>query len=143
MVFISISHAHRKTMTSVINSISSTVENYGLIPLVFTDHYILKDDDYKSMMKTAFQYIDESVCLISELSHQAIGVGIEIGYAKAKGKPIIYLLNKREKLSTTALGTADYYIQYNDHQQIKELLSPILISLYKQKYPTTSPKAAY
>ena len=38
--------------------------------------------------------IDNSDILIAEVSEKAIGVGIEVGYAKAKGKPIIYIKNQ-------------------------------------------------
>jgi 2'-deoxynucleoside 5'-phosphate N-hydrolase len=40
------------------------------------------------MMRQAFAAIDKNDLLIAETTDKAIGIGIEVGYAKAKGKPI-------------------------------------------------------
>ncbi|MCM8788130.1 MAG: nucleoside 2-deoxyribosyltransferase, partial [Candidatus Omnitrophica bacterium] len=62
----------------------------------------------KTMMKKALKLIDNSHLIIAELSYKSIGIGIEIGYAKAKNKKIIYLKKTKAEISTTSEGISDY-----------------------------------
>lgn len=71
------------------------------------------------LMREALRRIDESDVLIAELSHKTIGIGLEVGYAKAKRKKIIYIHKIDSELSTTVDGIADLRIEYTD---IKDLL---------------------
>ena len=64
--------------------------------------------------------------LIAELTTKSIGVGIEIGYARAKGKPIIYLRKKNSEYSTTASGSSTYSIEYENENDLIELMKTIL-----------------
>ena len=71
---------------------------------VFVDHYNFASNQEQEMMKTAFKEIDSCDFLIAELTTKSIGVGIEIGYAYATQKPIIYLKKDHAEYSTTASG---------------------------------------
>ena len=77
------------------------------------------------MMDAAFQEINRSDILIAELSKKAIGVGVEVGYACARGIPIIYLRNEKSEHSTTVSGSSNEHIIYKNpadlRQQLKKL----------------------
>ena len=77
-------------------------------------------------MKTAFQEIDNSDFLIAELTTKSIGVGIEIGYACAKNKPVIYLLKKGSEYSTTASGCSNSIIEYRNEHDLRESMVELL-----------------
>jgi nucleoside 2-deoxyribosyltransferase len=66
------------------------------------------------MMKKAFLQIKKSDIVIAELSYKSIGIGLELGFAKAKRKKIIYLHKKGNPLSTTVFGINDIHYEYSD-----------------------------
>ena len=77
-------------------------------------------------LKNGFKEIDNSNFLIAELTTKSIGVGIEIGYAFAKRIPIIYIRKKSTEYSTTASGSSNYIIEYENkfdlHESIKKII---------------------
>jgi len=77
-------------------------------------------------MQTAFSAIDKSEILIAEVSDKAIGIGIEVGYAKAKNKPVIYLRHTVAEHSTTVSGSSDYTVIYADTSKLQKQLNEIL-----------------
>ena len=78
------------------------------------------------MMQTAFAEIDKCEILIAEVSDKAIGIGIEVGYAKAKNKPVIYLRHATAEHSTTVSGASDYTVIYADDTDLKKQLSQLV-----------------
>ncbi|MDP2586115.1 MAG: hypothetical protein Q8P29_04520 [Candidatus Levybacteria bacterium] len=80
----------------------------------------------KTLMELAFKKINECDLILIELSHKSIGVGIEAGYAKAKGKRIIYMHKIGTELSTTADGICDSRIEYKNISDLLTKLKKIL-----------------
>ena len=81
------------------------------------------------MMQKAMEDIEKSVILIAEVSEKGIGIGIEVGYAKAKNIPVIYVRNSRSEHSTTVSGIADFRIIYENEIDLEEQLDKILKKL--------------
>jgi nucleoside 2-deoxyribosyltransferase len=77
----------------------------------------------REMMQHALQMIDDCDLLIAETSDKAIGIGIEAGYAKAKGKKVIYLRNENAEHSTTLSGISDFQIAYTGCEDLGKQLS--------------------
>ncbi len=77
-------------------------------------------------MQAAFAEITSSDLLIAEVSEKAIGVGIEIGYAASLQKQIIYLRQAGSEHSTTASGSADHTIVYENRNQLAQKLAEVL-----------------
>ncbi|MFH1535721.1 MAG: hypothetical protein ABIC96_01435 [Patescibacteria group bacterium] len=86
-------------------------ENFDIKSYSFVFDFKKKANN-KNLMRSALKKIDESDLLIVELSNKAIGIGLEAGYAKAKGKKIIYLHKIRSEISTTIDGISDIKIEY-------------------------------
>ncbi|MCF6296180.1 MAG: hypothetical protein L3J25_10910 [Flavobacteriaceae bacterium] len=93
--------------------------------LVFVDTYNFKPNQEKEMMKIAFKEIDNSSFLIVELTKKAIGVGVEVGYAFAKQKPIIYIKRKNAKHSTTVSGCSTFNIEYENEFHLSDEIEKI------------------
>jgi nucleoside 2-deoxyribosyltransferase len=129
--YISISYNKRKSMNAEINAIKETLIIHKIIPLVFVDEFKFNSAQEKEMMQQAMQLIDNSDVLIAEVSDKAIGIGIEVGYAKAKGKPVIYLRNEDAENSTTVSGISDFQILYNDVIELKQLLSEVISKIVR------------
>lgn len=112
--YFAISYSNRKQFENEVNCLKRLFENYGLALVVFVDLYDFNPNQEKEMMRTAFEAIDNVDFLIAELTTKSIGVGIEIGYARAKEKPIIYLRRNSAEYSTTAAGSSAYVIAYEN-----------------------------
>lgn len=122
-VFISYSFSKREEKRKLHNKVKKLLEEkFGYEVYAFVFDYKEKVDD-KKLMKDALDKVNESDLIIIELSHKSVGVGIEAGYAKAKGKPIIYLHNKSADLKQTMNGIADAVVEYTDTDDLIKKLT--------------------
>ncbi|QUM75674.1 nucleoside 2-deoxyribosyltransferase [Moritella sp. 24] len=71
------------------------------------------------IMQETFAKIDESDIVVIDISEKGVGLGIEAGYAKAKGKELIVTIKNGVEISTTIQGTADKIITYNEISDIR------------------------
>ena len=103
--------------------IARDIEKWGKVQ--FTPH---------ELMKITFDQIDNSDFVILEMSEKGVGLGIEAGYAKAKGKPLLVLAKVGNVLSTTMQGIADSVMYYNRPEDIgKSMLKSYCKSSSKEK----------
>ncbi|WP_044210056.1 nucleoside 2-deoxyribosyltransferase [Flammeovirga sp. OC4] len=121
--YLGISFSNRKKFDKEIETLRSILQKEHCELFVFVDHYHFQPHEEKEMMATAFQEIDSSDVFIAELTTKAIGVGIEVGYAFAKGIPVIYIRKKGSDYSTTVSGCADQVLVYEDVTDLKDKLS--------------------
>jgi nucleoside 2-deoxyribosyltransferase len=130
--YISISFAKRYSLAEEVNSIIETLKKLNIEPFIFVDSYKFRPSQEKEMMQQAMLSIDSCDLLIAETTDKGIGIGVEVGYAKAKGKRVIYIRNKNGEHSTTASGISDFQIIYDDlfdlKRQLTVALSAIVIS---------------
>lgn len=124
--YLAIGYQSRQKLGAEITAIRELLSAHQMELFVFVDQYQFAPEEEKQMMQQAFRDISGSDLLIAEVSEKAIGVGIEIGYAAALGKPIIYLRHARAEHSTTAAGTAGYSVMYTSVAEIAGLLAPII-----------------
>jgi nucleoside 2-deoxyribosyltransferase len=124
--YIAISYNKRKQLQPELDTIKEVLKLYSIIPFVFVDNYNFNAKQEKEMMQAAFAEIDKCDLLIAEVSDKAIGIGIEVGYAKAKKKPVIYLRHATAEHSTTVSGTSDYTVIYADTGDLQKQLNEIL-----------------
>jgi 2'-deoxynucleoside 5'-phosphate N-hydrolase len=72
----------------------------------------------QELMRRTFAVIDESDLVVMEMSEKGVGLGIEAGYAYAKGKYLLIVLQKKRELSSTMAGIATKIIHYNTLEQL-------------------------
>ena len=118
--YLAISFSDRKKFDVEIDYLKETLSKKDIDLLVFVDKYYFENNQENLMMATAFQEIDNCDFLIAELTKKSIGVGIEIGYAYSKKKPIFYLRRKGAEYSTTASGCSKYIIEYENEIDLGE-----------------------
>lgn len=124
--YIAISYAGRKGLQEELEAICNTLVQSGINPFVFVDQYLFPAEEEKTMMQEALKEIDRSDILIAAASEKAIGIGIEAGYAKGKGKPVIYIRHQNAEHSTTLSGISDDQIIYVDLQDLAQKLQSIV-----------------
>lgn len=125
-VYFAISYSNRKQFDKEIESLQNLFSKKNIELLVFVDKYNFKANQEKEMMKAAFEEIDSSDFLIAELTTKSIGVGIEIGYAFAREKPVVYLRKKDSEYSTTASGCSFSVIEYENELALVEMMEKLL-----------------
>ncbi|WP_041893151.1 hypothetical protein [Myroides profundi] len=137
-VYISCSFSMQKELKEVIDTIKKAVEAVDYTPFVFIEQYTFDITQEKEMMIQALKDIDQSCCLFAETTDKGIGIGIEAGYAKAQGRPIVYLRQADASHSTTMSGMADYHILYHNTEdlgrQVKKVLPQIQVEVELRKY---------
>jgi 2'-deoxynucleoside 5'-phosphate N-hydrolase len=113
----------------VLSKLIAALNIYGIEGFIFVDNYKFDETEEQKMMQHAMDDIDNSDILIAETSFKGIGIGVEVGYAKAKGKIIIYLRQKDAEHSTTVSGMSDYVIIYNDEDDLCRQIIDVLVEL--------------
>ena len=124
--YISISFSKRKELEKEVRAIKSALEKIEFFGYVFVDENQFSTNEEGMMMQKAMEDIEKSVILIAEVSEKGIGIGIEVGYAKAKNIPVIYVRNSRSEHSTTVSGIADFRIIYENEIDLEEKLEKII-----------------
>ena len=117
--YISIGLKSRKTLEGEVLAIKETLSNLSIQSFIFVDAHRFHPSQEKEMMQQAMTDIDRCDLFIAEVSEKAIGVGVEAGYAKGKGKSVIYIRNSNAEHSTTISGIADFHIMYSDTDNLK------------------------
>ncbi len=124
--YISVSFSKRKSIEKEITAIIDTLNEFNFSSHVFVDNYKFSLSEERQMMKQAMADIDNCDILIAETSDKGIGIGIEVGYAKAKGKSVFYLRRKDAEHSTTVSGISDFQIIYVDTNDLQYQLAGLL-----------------
>lgn len=109
----------------VIEKISSVLEKRGYETIC-----IVRDMENKEpfkyspyeLMKLTFEKIDICNLLVIDLTEKGVGLGIEAGYAYAKGIPIITIAKKGSDISETLEGISKEVSFYNNIEDIETLL---------------------
>lgn len=120
--YISISYKNRRYLQGEVAIIMNILTQAGFTPFLFVDHYNFEASQERIMMMAALKHIDSSTLFIAEVSEKAIGVGVEAGYAKSKGIPIIYVRNAVAEHSTTISGISDVKIIYHSTSDLMNQL---------------------
>ena len=125
--YISVSFNRRQALEKELKTIKAALTKLGIDPFVFADNYNFDITQAQKMMKQATADIDKCDILIAETSDKGIGIGIEVGYAKAKMKPIVYLRHKTAEHSTTVSGISDFQIIYENIADLREQLENTIV----------------
>lgn len=124
--FVSISYAHRHARRAELDAICAACAAAGFHAHVFVDAYTFAPDDHRAMMAQTQADLRAAAMLIAEVSHKAIGVGIEIGFAAARDIPVIVLRHQDAEHSTTASGIADHVLVYANPDDLHAQLATLL-----------------
>ena len=75
-------------------------------------------DNPTDLMKETFRRIDSSDLVVIEFSEKGVGLGIEAGYAFARGIPVITLAEEGTKVSETLEGISSRVIEYKSLEEL-------------------------
>ena len=112
-----------------IKKISGVLESVGISSEIMVKDYEKRGAvrfTPQELMKKTFEIIDASDMLITEFSEKGVGLGIEAGYAFAKGKPIYVIAKEGSDISTTLAGIARVVIFYQNIEEVGEKIEAVL-----------------
>jgi len=124
--YISVSYSKRKELKWALDAMVATLRDLNIDAFIFATAHTFTVTQENQMMLLALAEIDRCDIFIAETSDKAIGIGIEAGYAKAKGKPVIYTRQITAEHSTTLSGISDYHFFYNDTNDLQHQLAAVI-----------------
>ena len=80
------------------------------------------------LMRASLALLDRCDVVVVELSEKGVGVGIEAGYAYAKGIPVITVAQAGADISDTLRGISSGAFSYRDETELKDFISRQLFS---------------
>jgi len=127
--FLSIKYHKDNGNRAIIESICEALSAVG-----FNTSVVVRDiEDWgeinlssQELMKRSFNLIDKCQVVFVECSQKGMGVGIEAGYAFARGKPIVVLAKKGTELSNTLSGIANEVFYYSHPSELSVLIESLL-----------------
>ena len=126
--YIGIKYHENYSNKSIVNKISSILEKRGYEAIcVVRDIEINQQIKYNphELMKLTFEKIDTCNIVVIELTEKGVGLGIEAGYAYAKGIPIITIAKIGSDISETLVGISNKVLFYDDIESIEIQLSSL------------------
>ncbi|MFH1400582.1 MAG: nucleoside 2-deoxyribosyltransferase [Nanoarchaeota archaeon] len=123
--FLSIKFHEDSSNKALIEEVSSSLDDAGITSVVVArDHERWGTVRFtpQELMNLTFRLIDECDILLVEFSEKGVGLGIEAGYAHAKGKPIIVVARHGSDISSTLEGICALTILYKMPSEITAAL---------------------
>jgi len=81
----------------------------------------------KELMRMAFKITEESDLLLVEFSEKGVGLGVEAGYAYARGIPIVVIAKRGSDISNTIKGVAKEVLFYEDVRELRGKLRKYIV----------------
>lgn len=97
--------------------VTRDVENWGQV------HFAPE-----ALMQRSFAEIDASDVVVIDLTEKGVGLGIEVGYAWARDKPIITVARKGAPISTTLQGISRRVFCYESFAELAEFFGKVVAS---------------
>ena len=72
-------------------------------------------------MKETFKRIDSCDLVVIEFSEKGVGLGIEAGYAFARGIPVLTIAKEGSQVSETLEGISSKVIKYRSLDELRDV----------------------
>ena len=80
----------------------------------------------RDLMQKTFEMIDSCDLVVTELSQKGVGLGIEAGYAYAKGIPVVTIAKQGRDISETLGGISEEVVFYDDVEGLEPFFADLL-----------------
>ena len=116
----------------VIEEISEVLARCGIVTSCVTrdlEHWGAVRLEAPNLMQKTFEMIDSCDIVLIELSEKGVGLGIEAGYAYAKGIPVVTVAKRGSDISETLRGILEEVIFYDDVRDLEPFFTNLLQTL--------------
>ena len=119
--YISIKYRADNSNKNCIEKISSALEQNGFETVCIArdlERWGQIELSPEALMQSTFSEIDLSHLIVVDLTEKGVGLGIEAGYAYAKGIPIAVIAKKGSDISATLQGISQQLFLYNEFDDL-------------------------
>lgn len=81
------------------------------------------------LMHRTFEMIERCHVVVIDLTEKGVGLGIEAGYAYARGFPVLTIAQEGADISATLLGISSGVVRYRNFKTLQDEIVPILQTL--------------
>ena len=135
-VYISIKHRGDNSNKDCIEKISSALERNGFETVCITrdiEKWGQIELSPQELMQRTFTEIDSSHLIVVDLTEKGVGLGIEAGYAYAKGTPIAVIAKKGSDISATLQGISQKLFLYDEFDDLIDFFKDTIFLGNKMK----------
>lgn len=130
--YISVDTITRKSLGKEIIALGMAMSTANVEQFIFVDKYPFEAGQEAEMMQQAMKEIDSSNFLIIEATSVNVTSCIELGYAKAKRKPIVYLQKAEADTNDLLFALSNFHILYSSPKDLFDQLSEFLKNVLPQ-----------
>lgn len=131
--YISLNTQSRKNLSKELIALGMALNAKNVEQYIFVDKHQLDEGEEKEYMDMAMKEIDQCNFLIVDGTQIQIINCIEMGYAKAKRKPIVYIHQEDTAVDAMFLGLSHFHISYSNPKDLFDQMTDFLKSVLPQK----------
>lgn len=130
--YISLDTTARKLLGKEIIALGMALNSANVEQFIFVDKYTWEAGQEAEMLENAMKAIDSCNFIIVEASHLNVTSCVELGYAKAKRKPIVYIQKEGIQTNEIIYGLSNFHIIYNNPKDLYDQLTEFLKNVLPQ-----------
>lgn len=127
--YLSIKYHDDNANRDTINRIASALAQVGFEAICIArdiEKWGQVEVDARELMRKTFEEIASSEVVVVDLTEKGVGVGIEAGYAYAKGIPVVTIARRGADISETLCGISDAVLYYERFDELEGLFAQLL-----------------
>lgn len=130
--YISVSPDYRKKLSKEFIALGMALSGVNADAYIFADRHQCLEGEEQAYLSHAMQQIDASNFLIVEATHPSVLSCIELGYAKARKKPIVYLQHSDAKVEKLMAALGNFHILYESPKDLFDQMTEFLKNVLPQ-----------
>lgn len=130
--YISLNTQSRKNLSKELIAIGMALNAKNVEQYIFVDKHQLEEGLEKQYMDLAMKEIDQCNFIIVDGTNLQVTNCIEMGYARAKRKPIVYIHHEDTAGDPMFLGLSHFHITYGNPKDLFDQMSDFLKSVLPQ-----------
>jgi len=130
--YISVDTETRKLLGKEIIALGMAMGSANVEHFIFVDKYTMESGQEAEFMQKAMKEIDASNFIMVEATKINVTSCVELGYAKAKRKPIVYLQKAEAETNEVLFALSNFHILYSSPKDLFDQLSEFLKNVLPQ-----------
>lgn len=131
--YVSVDHISRKKLSKEIIALGMALSSASVEQFIFVDKFTFEEGQEVELMQKALKEIDNSNFVIVETTYETVATSVEVGYAKARRKPIVYLQHENVAISPVLYGLSNFHIKYSSPKDLFDQMADFLKNILPQE----------
>lgn len=130
--YISVDTETRKSLSKEIIALGMAMSTANVEQFIFVDKHPFEAGMEAELMQKAMKEIDSSNFMIIEATTVNVTSCVELGYAKAKRKPVVYLQKAEADTNELLFALSNFHILYSSPKDLFDQLNEFLKNVLPQ-----------